>query len=183
MEDGRYVEGESNIPKAKGRIKYIGCQPENPKGLPQAITDIYEADLIVIGPGSLYTSIIPNLLVPEIRQALRDRRVPSIFLCNIMSQVGETDGYRVSDYVRVLDEVAGLRLFDVVLVQKHLPSQRSLDHYASFGSHFTELDRDNLINIGCAVLTANVMKEKSNATVCHDSDSLAGAIMRWYNRQ
>lgn len=183
MEDGRYVEGESNIPKAKGRIKYIGCQPENPKGLPQAIADIQEADLIVIGPGSLYTSIIPNLLVPEIRQALSDRRVPSIFLCNIMSQVGETDGYRVSDYVRVLDEVAGLRLFDVVLVQKHLPSQRSLDHYASFGSHFTELDRDNLINIGCAVLTANVMKEKSNATVCHDSDSLAGAIMRWYNRQ
>jgi 2-phospho-L-lactate transferase/gluconeogenesis factor (CofD/UPF0052 family) len=100
-----------------------------------------------------------------------------------MSQVGETDGYRVSDYVRVLDEIAGLRLFDVVLVQKHLPSQRSLDHYASFGSYFTELDRDNLNGMGCPVLTANVMQEKSNATVCHDSDRLAGVIMRWYNRQ
>jgi uncharacterized cofD-like protein len=183
FEDGRYVEGESKIPEAKGKIKHIGCKPDNPKGLPQAVEDINEADLIVIGPGSLYTSIIPNLLVPEILQALSDRHVPSIYLCNIMSQVGETDGYTVSDYVRVLDEIAGMRLFDVVLVQKQPPSERSLQHYASFGSHFTHLDRDHLAVMSCPVLIANVMREKSNGTVCHDSEKLAGVLMRWYNRQ
>ena len=183
FEDGRYVEGESKIPEAKGKIKHIGCKPDNPKGLPQAVEDISEADLIVIGPGSLYTSIIPNLLVPEILQALIDRHVPSIYLCNIMSQVGETDGYSVSDYVRVLDEIAGVRLFDVVLVQKQPPSERSLQHYASFGSYFTHLDSDNLAAISCPVLIANIMLEKNNATVCHDSEKLAGVLMRWYNRQ
>lgn len=183
LEDGRYIEGESNIPEAKGKIKHIGCNPSNPKALPQNIEDINEADLIVIGPGSLYTSIIPNLLVPEIRQALIDRNVPSIYLCNIMSQVGETDDYAVSDYIRVLDEIAGARLFDVVLVQKYPPSERSLQHYASFGSHLTYLDRENLSTLGCPVLIANIMQEKPNGTVCHDSNKLAGVIMRWYNRQ
>ncbi|MBD2318932.1 gluconeogenesis factor YvcK family protein [Phormidium tenue] len=183
FEDGRYVEGESNIPKAKGKIKHIGCKPNNPQGLPQAIEDINEADLIVIGPGSLYTSIIPNLLVPEILKALIERNVPSIYLCNIMSQVGETDGYAVSDYVRVLDEIAGVRLFDVVLAQKHPPSERSLQHYASSGSHFTYLDRDSLNAMGCPILVANIMREKDNGTVCHDSERLAGVLMRWYNRQ
>lgn len=183
FEDGRYVEGESNIPEARGKIKYFGSKPTNPKALPQVIEDINEADLIVIGPGSLYTSIIPNLLVPDILQALVDRTVPSLYLCNIMSQVGETDGYTVSDYVRVLDELAGERLFDVVLVQKEPPSERSLKHYASFGSYFTELDRQALASIGCPILTADVMLEKANGTVCHDSKKLAGVIMRWYNRQ
>ncbi|NUN63846.1 YvcK family protein [Pseudanabaena biceps] len=183
FEDGRYVEGESNIPEARGKIKYFGSKPTHPKALPQAIEDINEADLIVIGPGSLYTSIIPNLLVPDILQALVDRTVPSLYLCNIMSQVGETDGYAVSDYVRVLDELAGVRLFDVVLVQKEPPSERSLKHYASFGSYFTELDRQALANLGCPILTADIMLEKANGTVCHDSKKLAGVIMRWYNRQ
>lgn len=89
-----------------------------------------------------------------------------------MSQVGETDGYAVSDYVRVLDEIAGVRLFDVVLAQKHPPSERSLQHYASSGSHFTVLDRDSLAAIGCPVLIANIMQEKPNGTVCHDSENL-----------
>ena len=183
MEDGRYIEGESNIPEARGKIKQIGCHPENPQGLPQAIEDIKEADLIIIGPGSLYTSIIPNLLVPEILQAISDRHVPSIYLCNIMSQVGETDGYTVSDYVKVLDDLAGIRLFDVVLVQKHPPSEKALQQYGAVGSHFTELDRDNLAALQCPVLVANIMQEKSNGTVCHDSERLAGVLMRWYNRQ
>jgi 2-phospho-L-lactate transferase/gluconeogenesis factor (CofD/UPF0052 family) len=100
-----------------------------------------------------------------------------------MSQVGETDGYTASDYVRVLDDIAGVRLFDVVLVQKHPPSERSLQHYASFGSHFTHLDREELAAMGCPVLIANIMQEKKNGTVCHDSEKLAGVLMRWYNRQ
>ncbi|MEE3716990.1 gluconeogenesis factor YvcK family protein [Tumidithrix elongata RA019] len=183
LEDGRYIEGESKISEAHGKIKRIGCTPENPTALPQAVIDIAEADCIIIGPGSLYTSIIPNLLVPDILEAIVNRQAPCIYVCNIMSQSGETEGYNVADYVRALDNVAGVRLFDVVLVQKYPPSERSLQHYESSGCHFTEFDRDNLVKLNCPILLANVMQESATGIVRHDSDKLAGVLMRWYNRQ
>jgi uncharacterized cofD-like protein len=183
LEDGRYIEGESNIPRAKGMIAQVGCSPGNPKALPQAIADINDADCIIIGPGSLYTSIIPNLLVPEIREAIANRQAPCIYICNIMNQPGETDGYTVADHVRAIDRVADLRLFDVVLVQKQPPSERSLQHYQENGSRFTQLDRDGLVALNCPILLADVMIENSNGSIKHDSDKLAGVLMRWYNRQ
>lgn len=183
LKDGRHIEGESSITEANGIIARIGCKPENPKALPQAVADIYDADLIAIGPGSLYTSIIPNLLVPEILEAIANRRVPCIYICNIMNQPGETQGYTVADHVQALDQLAGERLFDVVLVQKNPPSERSLHHYQKSGSDFTQLDREHLVELGCPILLANVMAERADATVRHDSDKLAGVIMRWYNRQ
>jgi uncharacterized cofD-like protein len=183
LEDGRHIEGESKISEARGKIKRVGCIPERPTAVPQAVTDIMEADCITIGPGSLYTSIIPNLLVPDILEALINRQAPSIFVCNIMSQPGETDSYSVADYVRVLDNLAGQRLFDVVLVQKHPPSERSLQLYESSGCHFTQFDRDNLVKLNCPILLANVMQESESGLVRHDSDKLSGVLMRWYNRQ
>ena len=183
LEDGRRIEGESNIPEANGRIAQIGCTPANPVALPQAVADIAEADCIIIGPGSLYTSICPNLLVPGILEAIDNSQAPCIYICNIMSQPGETDGFTVADYVRVLDQVAGGRLFDVVLVQKCQPSANSLQHYDKVGAHFTQLDRDGLVELNCPILLANVMQEMPEGKVRHDPDRLAGVLMRWYNRQ
>jgi uncharacterized cofD-like protein len=183
LEDGRYIEGESKISEARGKIKRIGCIPASPKALPQVVTDITEADCITIGPGSLYTSIIPNLLVPDILEAIIHRQVPCIYICNIMSQPGETEGYSVADYVQALDNVAGRRLFDLVLIQKQPPSERSLQHYENSGCHFTQFDRDRLVKLNCPILLANVMQESANGLVRHDSDKLAGVLMRWYNRQ
>ncbi len=183
LADGRHIVGESNISNAGGVIVNFGCDPPEPKALPEAIAAIASADLIVIGPGSLYTSIIPNLLVPEILSALCNRKAPAIFVCNIMSQVGETVGYAVSDYVKVLDSLAGVRLFDAVLVQKTPPSPEVLAHYQQSGCDFTPLDRPALRELQCPVVIADVMREKSDGTVCHDPERLAGVLMRWYNRQ
>jgi uncharacterized cofD-like protein len=183
FEDGRYVEGESQIPLVRSRIVEFGCKPERPAAVPQTIKDIADADFIIIGPGSLYTSIIPNLLVPEILTALKNRQVPCVYVCNVMSQEGETDGFTISDYVETLDRVAGARLFDVVLVQKDPPSERSLAHYRKYGAEFTVFDRERLSVLKCPVLLANVMAEREDGTVRHDSDKLAGVLMRWYNRQ
>jgi uncharacterized cofD-like protein len=184
LADGRHVEGESQISAARGRVVAIGCHPQHPRALPQTVQDIQEAEYILVGPGSLYTSIIPNLLVPEIREALLRRRAPCVYICNIMSQVGETDGYAVSDYVRVLDRVAGGRIFDLVLVQKSLPSERAIAQYQRVGAHFTTLDRESLGELRCPTLVADVMSEDGEkGTIRHDPQRLAGVLMRWYNRQ
>jgi uncharacterized cofD-like protein len=182
LEDGQYIEGESSISEANGVIRQFGCKPDHPKAVPQAVKAIAEADCIIISPGSLYTSIIPNLLVPEILEAIAKRQVPCIYICNIMSQMGETQDYTVADHVDALDTIAGTRLFDAVLVQKTPPSSQSLAKYADQGSHFIEVDRDHLVELNCPILLADVMKESPNGSVSHDSDKLSGVLMRWYNR-
>ncbi len=182
LENGEYIEGESAISKANGVIQQIGCKPDRPKAVPQAVKAITEADCIIISSGSLYTSIIPNLLVPEILQAIANRKVPCIYICNIMSQMGETQDYTVGDHLQALDAVAGIRLFDAVLVQKFPPSQRSQAKYQAQGSHFIELDRDHLVALNCPILLADVMAESPNGSVSHDSDKLSGVLLRWYNR-
>jgi uncharacterized cofD-like protein len=184
LEDGRYIEGESNITAANGAIAQIGCKPNHPVALPRAVAEIMEADLIVIGPGSLYTSIIPNLLVPDIAEAIAQRRAPCVYVCNIMSQPGETQNYSVSDHIKALDNVLGVRVCDVVLIQKGTPSPKTLQHYAeNGGSHFIQFDRENLTKLNCPYLLADVMEQLSNGKVRHDAYKLAGVLMRWYNRQ
>ena len=118
LSDGRHIKGESNITKARGSIDEIGCLPAAPPALPQAVEAIEEADYIVIGPGSLYTSIIPNLLVPELVDAIARCKAPRIYICNIMTEPGETQGYTVSEHIQAIDRACGQYLFDAVLIQK-----------------------------------------------------------------
>ncbi len=183
LEDGRRIEGESQITAAQGRIVRIGCTPECPPALPSVLQAIREADYIIIGPGSLYTSLVPNLLVPEIVAEIAKRQVPRIYVCNIMSQPGETDGYTVADHVRVLDRVGGTRIFDAVLVQKKQPSPLALERYAQENAHPIEIDRDELIKLGCRTILANVMDEDAKTKyVRHSSHRLARVLLRWYSR-
>ena len=143
LADGRRIEGESDITEAGGKIVKIGCTPENPPALPKVLQAIKEADYIIIGPGSLYTSVIPNLLVPEIAEAIllrtanaiASKNIPSIYICNIMTQPGETTGYSVADHIRAIDLACGQRLFDTVLVQGKSPSGQALIKYAQENSH------------------------------------------------
>jgi uncharacterized cofD-like protein len=182
LEDGRVIEGESKITEAKGKIRKIGCIPANPPALPAALRGIEEADYIIIGPGSLYTSVIPNLLVPEIRQALAQVQIPRIYVCNIMTQPGETDNYTVSDHINAIDRACGGRIFDAVLVQRKPPSPQSLRRYAQEQSHPVFLDREDVANLGCRVVLANVMEEdEEKGYLRHDSYRLAKVLLRWYN--
>jgi uncharacterized cofD-like protein len=183
LTDGRRVEGESNITEAKGSIARIGCTPANPPALPKAFKAIQEADFIIIGPGSLYTSIIPNLLVPDIAEAIAQSKAPRIYVCNIMTQEGETQGYSVGDHIRAIDRACGRRLFEAVLVQKQSPSAKALIRYAKENSNPVPIDRDVIGRLGRRIILANVMEEdEATGQLRHNPYALARVLFRWYTR-
>ena len=109
------VRGESEIPKMIGKIRRVWLEPGNPAAFPPAIQALLSADLILIGPGSLYTSILPNLLVPHLAQAMRASRALKFYICNVATQLGETDGYHCGDHVRTIEKHLGSGLFDLVI--------------------------------------------------------------------
>ncbi len=181
LDDGRFIEGESNITDARGKIVNVGCIPETPPALPAALRAIQEADYIIMGPGSLYTSVIPNLLVPDIREAIAKSKAPRIYVSNIMTQPGETDGYSVSDHIRAIDRVCGRRLFDAVVVHRRSPSAHTLIRYAQDGSHPVFLDREAIAHLGRRIVPANIMEEDPDTGyVRHDHQRLARVLLRWY---
>jgi len=183
LADGRRIEGESRITEANGKITKIGCSPANPPALPAALKAIEEADYIIIGPGSLYTSIIPNLLVPEIAEAIASRSVPRIYVCNIMTQPGETVGYTVSDHIQAIDDACGKQLFNAVLVHRKVPSAQSLINYAQVNSHPVFLDREAIAKLGRRIVLSNVMDEDEHTNlVRHNPERLARVLLRWYSR-
>ncbi|MBW4418728.1 MAG: YvcK family protein [Myxacorys californica WJT36-NPBG1] len=183
LSDGRRIEGESNITEAGGKIVHIGCIPENPPAVPKAVSAIADADYIIVGPGSLYTSVIPNLLVPDIADAIAAREVPCIYVCNIMTQPGETDDYTVADHIRAIDRVCGRRLFDAVLVQKYPPSAKALLRYAQEKSYPVEFDTEAVMQLGRRAIRANIMMEDpETGYVRHDSQRLAKVLLKWFSR-
>jgi uncharacterized cofD-like protein len=109
------VEGESHIPVFPGAVHRVWLEPNNPVAYPQVIQAILGADLIVIGPGSLYTSLLPNLLVPDIAAAIHASRALKIYVCNIATEIGETEHYLCGDHIRVMEEHVGGGLFDIVV--------------------------------------------------------------------
>lgn len=117
-EEWSVVEGESNIPKHGGRILRVFLKPEQPHAYPATIQAILQADLIVAGPGSFFTSVLPNLLVPAIRDAICAASAPRIYICNVATQAGETDGYTVSDHMRQLHTHTG-DTFPIVLANQN----------------------------------------------------------------
>ncbi len=134
-----------------------------------------------MGPGSLYTSVIPNLLVPEIRSAIAKSKAPRIYVCNIMTQPGETEGYSVADHIRAIDEICGQRLFDAVVVHRKSPSAHTLIRYAQQNSHPVFLDRQEVSQLGRRIVSGNIMDEdEETGYVRHDSHRLAKVLLRWY---
>ncbi|MBL1210119.1 YvcK family protein [Geminocystis sp. GBBB08] len=180
--DGTIVEGESNIPEVGGKIVELGCKPPNPPATPAVIKAIQQAEYIILGPGSLYTSIIPNLLIPDIREAIAKSSAPKIYVCNIMTQKGETDGYTVSDHIRAIDQVCGGKIFDAVLVQGRSPSDDILRKYAAKNCHPVYLDREEVIKQDRRIVQANIMSQNTeNSYVRHDSQLLGKVLFRWYS--
>ncbi len=109
------IQGESQIPKTNGKVKRVWIEPGNPPAFPLAIQAILAADLIIIGPGSLYTSLLPNLLVPDLVQAIQASRALKIFVCNVATERGETTDYNCGDHIRVIEEHVSGRLFDIAI--------------------------------------------------------------------
>ncbi len=117
------VEGESTIPTFPGDVRRVWLEPNNPAAYPLAIQAILAADLIVVGPGSLFTSILPNLLVPDISAAVRASRALKIYVCNVATQPGETEGFTCEDHVKVISDHVGTTLFDIVVANDNYEAQ------------------------------------------------------------
>ncbi|MGG0823636.1 YvcK family protein [Paenibacillus turicensis] len=186
MEDGSIVSGESAIPQAQGKIKRIMLEPAEVEALPEAVEAIAEADAILIGPGSLYTSIIPNLLVPKLAQAiLNNDTAIKMFVCNVMTQPGETDGYTVSDHLEAVYQHVGHHLFDYVIVNDgEIPSQIQ-DFYAEKGAKPVEVDWDVVTGRGYKVIADTLVLFRTYLR--HDADKLSHHIYQlvenWISRK
>jgi uncharacterized cofD-like protein len=122
-EQTRRVSGESQIPKSGGRIERVFLQPDHAPAYPEAIRAILSADLIVVGPGSLFTSILPSLLVDGIVEAIRASAAYKIYVCNVATQQGETEGFTVADHITALERHIGQSVFNAVLANNSYPSK------------------------------------------------------------
>ncbi|WP_018921919.1 gluconeogenesis factor YvcK family protein [Salsuginibacillus kocurii] len=176
MEDGSIVKGESQIPKANKRIHRVRLQPNYVEPLAESIEAVQEADLIVIGPGSLYTSILPNLLVPGITDAIRASSAPTIYISNVMTQAGETDGYSVYDHVKGIHDHVGEGLIQKVLVDSSNIPAATLARYQSEGSEPVDCDRERLEQAGIHLIQ-DVFVQHFEGTLRHDAKKVAHSLL------
>ncbi len=185
MSDGETVEGESEISayveQQKGQVKILKMAtiPKDPIAVGDALEAIKEADLITLGPGSLYTSILPNLLVPEILEAVRESNAPVMYICNVMTQPGETDNYSVSDHIQALIDHVGEGIISYVLVNNGMPRKDILKKYAEVGARPVEIDREKVENLGVTLIEQDLLGEERGAV--HDTDVLANEIVQIRN--
>lgn len=178
-EDGTIVHGESAIPEEHKKIKRLFTEPEHCKPLEDVIEAIKDADLIILGPGSLYTSVIPNLLIKEISEEVLKSNAKKIYVCNIMTQPGETDNYAVSDHINALYKHAGSnKLIDAVLVNNVLPKNMA-DKYEQCGQMPVVLDR---YNVHVDIVEKKLIEESKEGLVRHSSNRVARAIYYWFRK-
>ncbi len=183
MEDGRIIHGESNIPEAHGKIKRLYTDPIRCQALEDVITAIKEADFIILGPGSLYTSVIPNLLIEEIAKCVSESTAKKIYVCNIMTQPGETDNYTVSDHVSALMRHANSRtLIDAVLVNDFIPANLA-NKYQLAGSYPVKVDVENIRKLGIQIFSRKLIEDSKEGLVRHSSNRVARALYYWYKRE
>lgn len=175
LTDGTKVQGESAISRAKSPISTVTLVPPECGPLAEAIEAIVTADVIVLGPGSLYTSILPNLLVPGIAEAVARANAVKLYVCNIMTQPGETDNMTASDHARTLLASARNRLFDYALINVEQP-QRLLRVYESEGAHQVTADFDAVAALGVTPVSGKFVSEAQQ--VRHDTKKLAHAIAK-----
>jgi uncharacterized cofD-like protein len=172
---GRVYEGESAIGTSGEAIEGLELDPASPPAFPPAAVALERADLILLGPGSLYTSILPNLLIPGIRQAVTRSRARTLLLLNLMTQPGETDGMTGLDHLRAIERFAGKGLVDAVLVNSAEIPGYLLEHYAATGSEPVRIDRAEVEALGMQVVEADLLA--AGDLIRHDPAKLAQAVM------
>lgn len=168
------VHGESAIPGAGRPIERLFLQPEGARAYPEAVRAILEADLIIAGPGSLFTSILPNLLIQDIQRAIRASSAPKVYVCNVATQPGETDGFDVGQHIGVLQRHVGRDLFPRVLANSNPLENQVLPHLKPVALHYP-------MDGGYEVLAGDIVDDA--APWRHDSRKLAERLLQFYARQ
>jgi uncharacterized cofD-like protein len=175
FDDGQIAEGETRITSAHKRIRKISLIPEDAEPLEDAVRAIADADVITIGPGSLYTSLVPNLLVRKIMEAVDRSHAIRIYIQNIMTQPGESDGLSVADHIEAMACHCGGRvLFPKVLVNNAVPSADLLRKYQSEGAELVRVDRERLRSMGLECTERDLLAEGD--VIRHDPYRLAEAV-------
>jgi len=162
-----------------GRIVHLGIDPPDAHPPQRALDALAEADLILIGPGSLYTSVIPNLLIKPIVEALRHAKALRVYVCNVMTQPNETDAYTAEEHLSALIEHAGL-VVDVMILNGRRPSEAILDQYAAQNQFPVQFDIGAIRELGVTPFFGDIIAEGD--FVRHDSAALADTILRLYDR-
>ncbi|HYE66458.1 MAG TPA: gluconeogenesis factor YvcK family protein [Pyrinomonadaceae bacterium] len=183
LEDGTEVYGETQITASHVPIRRLRLEPEHCLPLPEALTAVRTADVITIGPGSLYTSILPNLLVARVAQAIGEARAVKIFICNLMTQPGETDGYTARQHIEVVKKYAPEIALDYVVVNNHPISEKQAARYAAEGAYQIGL-QDHLLEKEFGAVTeivrADLLDEAEK--VRHSPEKLARVIVACYEQ-
>lgn len=181
LENGEIIEGESKIPSEvivrNTRIKKIAIKPIDAKPLEEAIKAINNADVIIMGPGSLYTSIIPNLLVKGIPEAICKSPAKKVYISNVMTQPGETDGFKVSNHLKVLMDYGVAENIDYVIANNGIIPPDIKEKYARENAELVVLDYENISNLNVNVIEADLIKI-TKRYVKHNAEKLAELIMK-----
>lgn len=174
-ENGRIVEGESNIPVTGEKIKRVYYK-ENVDAPEENLKVLEEADLIIFGIGSLYTSIIPNLLLKGVKESLKKSKAKKIYICNAMQQPGETEGYTVSDHIKAINDNVGEGVIDSVIVDPRDIPADILERYKNMNSDKVELDREKIKEYNVNIIEKNILEIDPQGMVRHHPYKLSAII-------
>ncbi|MCL1917593.1 MAG: YvcK family protein [Peptococcaceae bacterium] len=177
--DGRSVDGESAIRSTRGHIKKLQLNPTACRPLPEVVQAIAGADLIVLGPGSLYTSVMPNLLVEGLPEAISEAQAPCIYVSNIMTEPGETDEYTVGDHLSAIREHCGPQVIDAVLAASEVIPEAVLERYREQGSVPVKGDREGVEKMGVTYYEKSFYAG-NDEVVRHDPQKLGRELIRLY---
>jgi uncharacterized cofD-like protein len=171
LADGRRVHGETRITASRAAIKKLALSPRSARPLPKALEAIEEADLILLGPGSLYTSILPNLLIPEIAHAIARSKAPRVYIANLMTQPGETSGYALADHLRAIRQHTSRRVIDWVVANRQPISPEVAKRYRAQGAEPVGINLKDLQKLGYRVVLDNLLDE--HGVIRHNSGRLS----------
>jgi uncharacterized cofD-like protein len=175
LADGKIVKGETNISRSRKRIERVRLVPRRVRPLPEVVAALREANLILVGPGSLYTSILPNLLVEEVSEVIAHSRATRVYIANLMTQPGETQNYSVADHVRAIYMHTGHRLFDSVVINRTPISPRLRRRYAAQGAEPVDPSFTDLDTMGVKYVTGDILQQEK--VVRHDQLRLTNLLL------
>ncbi|SFD96105.1 conserved hypothetical protein, cofD-related [Lentibacillus persicus] len=172
MEDGTIVSGESSIPLANKKIERVFLSPQPIQPLPNAVEAIEKADLVVVSPGSLYTSILPNLIIPQIDVALSNTKANVVYVCNVMTQAGETTGFTASDHVKAIRDHIGPDCIDSIIVHNEPIRKQVREVYAEENAEPVIYDTERLLDMGLEIIESDIIDPR-RTTLRHNTKKIA----------
>lgn len=176
LSDGEIIRGESSITKAGGVIDHVYITPSRVKPNEDVLKAIEEADYIIMGPGSLYTSIIPNLVISNVAEKIRESNAKKIYVCNVMTQHGETDNYSVCDHILAINKHVEENIFDLVIANSREFDDSILSKYHKEKQEPVKIDHEKIEELGIKLIKNNDVGIVDNNTIRHNADKVSELI-------